>query len=137
VNQRDICPNSVRELEKFWSEISDPSTLIPKWMHDNPLSSIWLSNWKSANELGGLILGSIWDYGKNVGDALLKNYNRIIETTLRQTRDNWPWDWPYLLVLTEEWPYSRPISWKHSWKEEWPYISGYFYWPENYSSLAT
>ena len=136
-NQRDIWPYPVRELEKFWSEISDPSTLIPKWMHDNPSSSIWLSNWKSANELGGLILGSIWDYGKSVGDALFKNYNRIIETTLRQTRDNWPWDLPYLLVLTEEWPYSRTISWKHSWKEEWPYISGYFYWPENYSSLAT
>jgi hypothetical protein len=29
------------------------------------------------------------------------------------------------------------MSWKDSWKEEWPYISGYFYWPENYGSLAT
>jgi predicted acylesterase/phospholipase RssA len=29
------------------------------------------------------------------------------------------------------------MSWKDSWKEEWPYISGYFYWPENYGLLAT
>src|SRR5215210_369941 len=136
-SQKDIWRYSVEELEKFWSEISDPLTLMPKWIHDNPSFSIWLSNWKSANELGGLLLSSIWDYGKSVGDTLVKNYNGIIETTQRQIRDNWPWDWPYLPVFTEEWPYFRSMSWKQSWREEWPYISGFFYWPENYGSLAT
>jgi NTE family protein len=136
-SQTDIWRHSVEELEKFWSEISDPLMLMPKWIHDNPSSSIWLSNWKSANELGGLLLSSMWDYGKSVGDTLVKNYKGIIETTQKQIGNNWLWDWPYLPVFTEEWPYFRPMSWKDSWKEEWPYISGYFYWPENYGSLAT
>ncbi len=136
-SQEDLWRHSVEELEKFWSEMSDPLTLMPKWIHDNPSFSIWLSNWKGANELGGLLLSSMWDYGKSVGDTLVKNYNGIIETTQRQIRDNWPWDWPYLPVFTEEWPYFRSMSWKQSWREEWPYISGYFYWPENYGSLAT
>ncbi|MDQ3837596.1 MAG: hypothetical protein M3270_11800, partial [Thermoproteota archaeon] len=59
------------------------------------------------------------------------------ESTHRQIGDKWPWDWPYLPVFTEDWPYFALMSWKGNWKEEWPYISGYFYWPENYGSLAT
>jgi NTE family protein len=137
MSQTDMWRYSVEELEKFWSEISDPLMLMPKWIHDNPLFSIWLSNGKSANEVAGVLLSSMWDYGKSVGDTLVKNYNSIIKTTQRQIRDNWRWDWPYLPVFTEEWPYFRSISWKDSWKEDWPYISGYFYWPENYGSLAT
>ena len=136
-SQPDIWQYSVQQLEKFWSEISDPLTLMPNWMLDNSFSSSLLSNWKKANELGGLILSTIWDYGKSTGGALMKNYNRMIETKQRQIADSWLWDWPYLIVFTEEWPYFRPISWKGGWKEEWPYISGYFYWPENYGSLAS
>jgi predicted acylesterase/phospholipase RssA len=137
-SQIEIWQNSVQDLENFWSEISDPLTLVPKWMlQDNPLSSSWLSNLKNANELASLTLSKIWDYGKSVGDTLVKNYNKMTETTRRQISDNWPWDWPYLPVFTEDWPYFKPMSWKDSWEEEWPYISAYFYWPENYGSLAT
>ena len=137
-SQIEIWQNSVQDLENFWSEISDPLTLVPKWMlQDNPLSSSWLSNLKNANELASLTLSKIWDYGKSVGDTLVKNYNKMTETTRRQISDNWPWDWPYLPVFTEDWPYFKPMSWKDRWEEEWPYISAYFYWPENYGSLAT
>ena len=136
-SQIDIWQHSVQELESFWSEISDPLTLMPKGMRDNPLFSIWQSNWKNNSELGSMILSGMWDYGKSVRDAFMKNYNGMVEATQRQIRNNWLLDWPYLLVFKEEWPYFRPTSWKNSWKEEWPYISAYFYWPENYGSLAT
>ena len=136
-SQIDIWQHSVQELESFWSEISDPLTLMPKGMRDNPLFSTWQSNWKNNSELGDMILSGMWDYGKSVRDAFMKNYNGMVEATQRQIRNNWLLDWPYLLVFKEEWPYFRPTSWKNSWKEEWPYISAYFYWPENYGSLAT
>ncbi len=133
----DAWQYSAEELEKFWSEISDPLTLMPKEMRDNPLFSSWLNSWKNVSQFGGQLLGGMWDFGKTIGDTLAKNYNGVIGTTRRQIDDKWPWAWPYLLVFTEEWPYFRLMSWKDNWKEEWPYISGYFYWPENYGSLAT
>jgi predicted acylesterase/phospholipase RssA len=137
-NQAEIWQHSVQELEEFWSEISDPLTLIPKWMtHNNPLFASWLSNWKIAIELGSLMFGTAWDYGRAAGEALMKNYKWMLETTQRQVSNSWPLDWPYLPVSSEEWPYFRQMSWKDNWKEEWPYVSGYFYWPENYGSLAT
>ncbi|MFL6481722.1 MAG: patatin-like phospholipase family protein [Nitrososphaera sp.] len=136
-NQRDVWQYSAKELEKFWSEISDPLTLMPKGMRDNPLYSSWLSNGKNANEFGGQLLSNMWDFGKTVGDTSVKNYNRVTESTQRQIGDKWPWAWPYVPVFTEDEPYFRLMSWKDNWKEEWPYISGFFYWPENYGSLAT
>jgi Patatin-like phospholipase len=78
-SQTEIWQHSVRELEKFWSEISDPLTLIPKWMHDNPLSSSWLSNCKIATELGGLLFSAVWDHGKNATDTWMKIYKSMIE----------------------------------------------------------
>jgi predicted acylesterase/phospholipase RssA len=136
-SQTEIWQYSVRELEKFWSEISDPLTLTPKWMHDNPLSSSWLSNWKIATEVGELLVSALWDHGKNTAETWMKNYNSMIEIMQRQITNNWDRAWPYLPVFIEEWPYFRLMSWRENWKEEWPYISGYFYWPENYGSLAT
>jgi NTE family protein len=136
-SQTEIWQYSVRELERFWSEISDPLTLTPKWMHDNPLYSSWLSNWKIANELGGLLFSALWDHGKNTTETWMKNYKSLIEIMQRQIGNNWNLAWPYLPILTEDWPYFRLMSWRENWKEEWPYISGYFYWPENYGSLAT
>jgi predicted acylesterase/phospholipase RssA len=133
----EVWQNSVQELEKFWSEISDPLTLMPEWMRDNPLSSNWLSNWKNVTELGGLLFSGLWDHGKKTTDIWMKNYKSMIETMQGQISNNWPSDWPYLPVFTEEWPYFRLMSWRENWKEEWPYISGYFYWPENYGLVAT
>jgi NTE family protein len=136
-SQTEIWQYSVRELEKFWSEISDPLTLMPKWMHDNPLSSSWLSNWKIAAELAGPLFRALWDHGKNTTDTWMKNYKSMIEIMQKQISHNWHWAWPYLPIFSEEWPYFQLMSWRENWKEEWPYISGYFYWPENYGSLAT
>jgi NTE family protein len=136
-SQTEIWQYSMRQLEKFWSEISDPLTLMPKWMHDSPLSSSWLSNWKIATEFGGLLFSALWDHGKNTTDIWMKNHKSMIEIMQRQISHNWHWAWPYLPVFTEEWPYFRLMSWRENWKEEWPYISGYFYWPENYGLVAT
>ena len=136
-SQTEMWQYSVLELEKFWSTISDPLTLMPKWMHANPLSSIWLSNWKIATELGEQQSSAAWDHLKNTADSWIKNYKWMIEIMQRQINHNWHWAWPYLPVFSEEWPYFRLVSWNDNWKEEWPYISGYFYWPENYGSPAT
>jgi len=136
-NKVDMWKHSAEELEKFWTEISDPFTLIPKEMRDNPLYSNWLSSWKNTNELGGLLLGCMWDFGKYVGDNFMRNYNRNMEIAQKQIGENWPLNWPYLPVFTEDWPYFTLMSWKKTWDEEWPYIWGYFYWPKNYGSLAT
>jgi NTE family protein len=135
--QTETWQHSVRELDRFWSEISDPLTLTPRWMHDNPLSSSWLSNWKIANELGGLLFSVIWSHGKNTTETWMKNYKSMIEIMQRQIGNNWNLAWPYLPIFTEDWPYFQLMSWRENWKEVWPYISGYFYWPENYGSLAT
>jgi NTE family protein len=137
-SQAEIWQHSVQELEEFWSEISDPLTLIPRWMtHNNPLFASWLRNWKIATELGSQMFATAWDYGRAAGEVLMKNNRWMLEMAQRQISHSWPWDWPYLLVFTEEWPYFRQMRWKDNWKEEWPYIFGYFYWPENYGSLAT
>ena len=136
-SQTDMWQYSVLELEKFWSTISDPLTLMPKWMHENPLFSSWLSNWKIATEFGGLVSSTVWDHGKNTADSWIKNYKWMIELMQRQISHSWHWPWPYLPVFTEEWPFFRLVSWNDNWKEQWPYISGYFYWPENYGSPAT
>ena len=137
-SQAEIWQNSVRKLEEFWAEISDPLTEVQRWIYANPLSSGWINSWKITTQFGSMLLSGIWDYGKSMGDAFMKNYNNMLERTRKQITDSWPWDWPYLFVFTEEWPYTRKMSWKDkSWKEQWPYISGYFYWPENYGSLAT
>jgi NTE family protein len=137
-SQSEIWQDSVQALEKFWSEISDPLMLMPKWMRDNPLSSSWLSNWKTTAELGSLLFSSLWDYGRSTEEVWMKIYRRTLETVQREINESWPWIWPYLPVFTEEWPYLQPMSWKDNWKEEWPYISGYFYfWPENYGLVAT
>ncbi len=136
-SQTEMWQYSVLELEKFWGDISDPLTLVPKWMHDNPLTSSWLSNCKIAADLGGVLLSVVWDHEKNMTDTWVKNYKQMIEIVQRQISHRWHWTWPFLPVFKEEWPYFRLVSWNENWKEEWPYISAYFYWPENYGSLAT
>ena len=139
VNQIEVWTNAIKDLEKFWDDISNPLLTIPTWMRDNPSFQSW---WKSVNEFSNSLLTCWWDYLKNTRIIWNENYTLLSREiqNIGNIKEVPSWldnNWPYIPIFREEWPYIQWVGWKENWKEEWPYIQGYFYWPENYGPPAT
>jgi hypothetical protein len=66
VNQAEVWTNTVKKLEEFWDDVSNPLSTIPKWMQDNSLFESWFNSWKFTNELNDSLFASWWDYAKNL-----------------------------------------------------------------------
>ena len=144
IDQAEVWTNTVKDLEEFWDDVSNPLSTIPKWMQDNSSFENWWNNWKFINELGDSLFASWWDYTKIIRTSWHRSYDLISKEILQIRKNlenensnywsdkNW---WNYIPILREEWPYIQWINWneEEKWKEEWPYIQSYFYWPENFS----
>jgi NTE family protein len=115
---------SVETLYNFWDSVSygptmyDPSSWPLYLIDNNP------------------ILAGLFTYQDFFRKSIETYYNYEFFTEL--TKINWQQEWPYVPIWRrEEWPIVSWISWKENWREELPWIWGYFLaWPDNYGQVA-
>jgi predicted acylesterase/phospholipase RssA len=166
LKQSEIWSRAVDEVERFWSEVSDPLTMVPNWMRNTESFQILENNWNTLSKLNNSLFDAWWHLIRHTREVWNNYYQQIskgIATTktnfnkaaiTRQSRyiwgldkdeerggensgDNYPYYNYYIPIFTEEWPYIKWLSSEENWKEETPYIQNYFYFPENYGPIAT
>ena len=115
--------HSVETLYHFWNDVSSGPTMY------DPIS------WPLYLLDNNPILDGSFAYQEFFRKAL-KYYNYEFFTEL--TKVFWHQEWPYIPIWRrEEWPIVSWISWKENWREELPWIGGYFLsWPDNNGPVA-
>jgi NTE family protein len=114
---------SVETLDSFWNSVSSSPTMYdplswPLYLLDNnPMLNGWFA------------------YQEFFRKALEQYYSFFTEST----KIIWQQEWPYIPIWRrEEGPIISWISWKEKWREELPYIIGYFLnWPDNFGPVAS
>jgi len=151
LKQAEIWKSAIKHLEAFWQEISDPLTMVPEWIRNTPIFDNLLNNSKVIIQLSGSLFDAWWHLIRATRESWHQYYVLLSKQTQRTNEikkmifsyygdgekiSNY--FQPYIPIFADEWPYIIWISYTdNSWKEEMPYIQNYFYWPENYSPLAT
>ena len=147
LNQSEIWKSAIKELERFWHEISDPFTLIPDWIKNNTLFEEGLTNWNVTNQFNSSLFDSWWHFIRGNREIWNKYYEYLSKETkdtsdevgklLNHSSNIDRFSYFHIPVFTDEWPYIKWVSSNEKWREEQPYIQTYFYWPENYGNVAT
>lgn len=123
-------------LYQFWDDLSNPTWWAPGWVKDNPIFIRWRQFWIDSvqdNDLNGYmwncwkVLREIWNKYYN------NNYPLVIENDIKYER---PLGFP-IPYLTDDWPYFGWIGSYENWKEEKPWISSFYWWPENLGPIAS
>ncbi|MDQ3835814.1 MAG: patatin-like phospholipase family protein [Thermoproteota archaeon] len=175
LKQSDIWTAAIEQLESFWREISDPFTIVPKWIRDSPSFDMLVKNWNVLSQLNNSLFDAWWHWVRHTREVWNHHYsqvskqipanrahfNKMAAAVTKQNQTFWKLDqdtgaagrggeegqqegevayyssYYYVPVFTEEWPYIKWLGSEDNWKEEVPYIQGYFYLPENYGPIAT
>jgi NTE family protein len=117
---------SNQELTKFWDELSSPTIWHPRYYIDN----FWL-NW------GNPFFVLSWEYPKMVRELIHKSYQIFLSAAKQWWRSYYYPSFP-VFTLSEGGSFFEMIDWrKEDWREEWPWVLGYFWWPDNYSQAAS
>ena len=125
----DCWKGSAETLSEFWNEFSEFL-----WWH--PKS--WIDNWL----LPGIFYFGPWNYLRATLEFCKQNYKLFTKYIKTISRLNWFWDlvsenFP-VFSFTEGWPYMQYINLKkEDWRERWPQILSYFFWPDKYSPIAS
>ncbi len=147
LNQSEIWKSAIKELERFWHEISDPFTLIPDWIKNTTLFEEGLTNWNVTNQFNSSLFDSWWHFIRGNREIWNKYYEYLskeakdtsdkVGKLLNHSSNIDRFSYFHIPVFTDEWPYIKWVSSNEKWREEQPYIQTYFYWPENYGNVAT
>jgi NTE family protein len=117
---------SNQELNRFWDELSSPSIWHPRYYIEN----FWLSRSNPFFVMS-------WEYPKMVRDLIQKSY-QIFLSTVKQWGGTFYYPSFPIFTLGEDGSLFKMIDWrKEDWREQWPWILGYFWWPNNYSQAAS
>lgn len=117
---------SNQELNRFWEELSSPSIWHPRYYIDN----FWLSRSNPFFVMS-------WEYPKMIRDLIHKSY-QIFLSMVKQWGETFYYPRFPIFTLSEDGSFFKMIDWrKEDWREQWPWILGYFWWPDNYSQAAS
>jgi NTE family protein len=119
---------SDQELSKFWDELSSPTIWHPRYYIDN----FWLSHSNPFFVMS-------WEYPKMVRDLIHKSYQVFLSAAKQWwSRYYYHPTFPIFTLSEGGGFFFKMIDWtKEDWREEWPWVLGYFWWPDNYSQAAS
>jgi NTE family protein len=125
----DCWEGSVETLSRFWDDLSEFL-----WWH--PKS--WIDNWL----LPGIFFSPLLNYWGTTLEFLKENYKLFFNYMNIISELNWFWNYASknfpVLSFTEGWPYIQLVNLKkEDWRERWPQIISYFFWPDKYSPIAS
>ena len=84
LNQSEIWNSAIKELERFWHEISDPFTLIPEWIKNTTLFEEGLTNWNVTNQFNSSLFDSWWHFIRGNREI----WNKYYEYLSKEAKDN-------------------------------------------------
>lgn len=119
---------SAEALSRFWTEL--PNAV---WWHPKSFIDTWLNN--------PFFLG-MWDIANGNSEAWINNYRSFSKIANGISKFNIIWDSAKENFPVPTWriepPYWQTINLKKDdWRERWPQILSYFFWPDNYSPIAS
>ena len=126
VVQNKTWDGSDRTIYQFWDDLSDPTLpLFREW------SKFWLED-GIPNDLNS----NMWNYWKGMREIWNTFCNNFSEETEEAAKNQTLLGYP-IPYLKDDWPYFDWIQSNENWKEERPWISSYFWWPENLGPIAS
>jgi predicted acylesterase/phospholipase RssA len=141
VKQNRTWEGSDKALYQFWDDLCNPTWWAPKELFDNPLFTSAREFWIN-NVLDNQSMWISWDYWKNLRDTwnglYQVNENLLLSYSQFPPVLCWKEDWPYfdLVGIYKNKSGNYDIK-TEDWREERPWISFFFWRPDNLGPISS
>lgn len=88
LDQSEIWNTAVEELERFWHEISDPFTMVPKWVRNTHTFEMFLNNWNILSQFNDSIFDAGWHLIRQSREVWNHYYNYYNQLSKQVTTTN-------------------------------------------------